>query len=129
MDIDAQLIHVRQLAFNILSLEGRRINPAAKFLIVKVSHAAVGIGRFQDHRAIHAFHLVEISLRINMGLKIDYHKRIHSRCARQAHRTTVAQPGSNRSNVLNGLNNERFERNSQEAHPLYRHSVVVFLAT
>src|SRR6516162_3884289 len=45
MDIDAQLIHVLYSATNILPLEGRGIDPTAELFVIKISHAAVRIGR------------------------------------------------------------------------------------
>ena len=61
------------LRLNILPLEGRRVDPASELFVVKVGHAAVRIGRFQNHRAIDAFHFIEVRFRVNMSLKINDH--------------------------------------------------------
>ena len=48
-------------------LEGRRVDPALELLIVKIPHAAMRIGRFENHGAVETLHLGEIGFGKNMA--------------------------------------------------------------
>ncbi len=76
MNVDAMLIHMLQAAVDVLPLQGTGVDPAGEFLVIKITHAAMGIGRFENHRAIEALHLGKISLGKNMGLEIDDHAKL-----------------------------------------------------
>jgi hypothetical protein len=58
MDIDAEPVHVLDSALNVLALESRGVDAAFELLVVKVSHAAVWIGRLQYHRSIQTTQLL-----------------------------------------------------------------------
>ena len=73
MDIDPQTVHVLEPTLDILAVEFRRIDPAFEPLVVKVAHAAVRIGLFENHGAVEALHRGKVGLREKVSLKIDYH--------------------------------------------------------
>src|SRR5262245_36982764 len=73
VNIDAVLIHMLQAFLDVLSLQRRRVDAAFEFFVIEVTHAAMGIGLFENDCVIPLLHLGEILGGKNMGLKIDDH--------------------------------------------------------
>jgi len=76
VDIDPKMIHVLEPATNILALQRRRVDPALELLVIKVPHAAVRIGLFENHGTVEALHFCEVCFRKKVSLEINDHKNI-----------------------------------------------------
>jgi hypothetical protein len=60
MNIDAEPVHMFEPALDVTPLKYCRVDSTTQFLVIEISHAAVGIGLFQNHRAVTAFELVDV---------------------------------------------------------------------
>ena len=73
MNVDPQMIHVFDPAFDVAALKRCSIDAAFELFVVKIAHTAVRIGRLQNHGPVETLELVDILFGEYVRLKIDDH--------------------------------------------------------